>query len=81
MNKTNESESIDVNDIGELIEVPSDGNYGYHVLLYGLKLHNTKYSSILSNMNALRKQIYEHGIKNYDRLKELAMYEYIKGGQ
>ena len=81
MNKNDEIKSIDVNDIGELIEVPSDGNCDYHVLLYGLKLHNTRYSPILSNMNTLRKEIYGHGIKNYDRLKELDVYEHIKGIQ
>ena len=66
------SELIDItvlNNNDLFINVPGDGNCGYHVLLLGLEKLGKTNCLISTNIQDVRLQIYNHGEKSFYKLK------------
>ena len=55
---------------GRIIDVPHDGNCGFHVLLLGLKDLGKIDSLYSNNIHHVRHQIYNYGLRNFHNLRQ-----------
>jgi hypothetical protein len=71
--KTSETFWQFMSEIGTTIDVPADGNCGYHVLGRGLTALSKCHASSITSM---RKELYEYGIRNKEKMVERAQMSY-----
>lgn len=62
---------IDFHEFGSIIDVPKDGNCGYHSFLLGLINIDGNLKKTITN---LRFELYEHGVLSLSKLKKSPIY-------